>query len=135
MKKLLLLFLFSQSLLYGQQFREVDSVFNILNNMKVLNTSVISGYLIKFQTKNKIQLIEIDQRFIDLAAKSGNRYLYAYFLFNSAWLQDFPIQRKILSEAFSIAKQNNYFDLMGIIDETRGIYFKQNSMFDSAMTY
>ena len=135
MKKLFLLILLSQSFLLGQQFSEVDSVFNILNNLKELNNETISTSLLKIKWKDRTQLLKIDQRLIDLAAKSGNKYLYSYFLYNSAWLQDFPIQRKMLSEAFSVAKQKNYLDLMGVIDEARGIDFKQNSMFDSAMTY
>ncbi len=135
MKKLLFLFLLYQSLLPGQQFRGIDSVFNMLNKKKVVNNTIIARQLLFLGSVDRAQLLKMDKRFIDLAAKSGNKYLYAYFLYNDAWLQDFPTERKMLSKAFSIAKQNNYLNLLGVIDEARGIDFKENSMFDSAMTY
>lgn len=135
MKKILLFVLLAQSFLYCQEFSRVDSIFNFLNNVKELNNRIITENLLKIDTRDRAHIPKIDQHLIDLAAKSGNKYLYSYFLYNCAWLQDFPIQRRMLSEAFSIAKQKNYLDLMGVIDEARGIVFKQNSLFDSAMTY
>ena len=131
---LLVFFLFSP-LLFSQQFTKVDSLYNVISSIKNPNNQNIFDVLKSFNWGSKTETLQYYRRIINLASRDNNKYLKCYFLYSTSWLCDFPAQRKLLDQAFSIAEHEKYYSLMGIIDMAKGIDFKQNSMLDSAMTF
>ena len=135
MKKLLLIWLLLPFCLLAQNVSGIDSVFKKLNSYGNLNSQNIGKVFNEFDWGNTSQKIKNFNRLIYLAAKNGKKYLHAYSLYDLSWVEDFQKQKKLLSTAYSEAKHEKYFDLLGLIDMARGMDFKQASHLDSAMIY